>query len=320
MQYSRFAVHERPLCVWDWNLAEITGTFLDTFDRGYFEYQVEVHIDQLDGEGARHAATAIRTTYCHAMETLFALLGATLQAPDCVAGWMQAYRSHELDDLVRKISTRKPVLTKLRLSAVSWKELSAVVHRCLALEDAQKADRIKDAFGKFWGHLAHDFLSSHARPEYNSIKHGFRVGSGGSYIHAGIEKTPGQACPPEEMKCVGGSEHGSSFYVAESIGDSKLNVRLRRTSRNWDGVALALRIKLIGMSLQNVVSCLRIGNGAEPSTVQFRWPQELDLFDEAMRGPSLRESTFGLLIEPKDIVPKDKAEILEIYDTQDAAR
>jgi hypothetical protein len=59
------------------------------------------HLDDEDTEERRRAAMAIRTAYHHGLESFFALLFATLQAPFCVAGWMQVYSPAGLRDIVR---------------------------------------------------------------------------------------------------------------------------------------------------------------------------------------------------------------------------
>lgn len=311
MQFSRFATDVKPWCVWDWDLKEQTTTFLKTFDATYFEYLANLHTERLEGGDARHAATAIRTTNCHAMETLFALLGAIVQAPDCVPGWIQKYRPEHLDQMVEKIGNGHEVYSKVRAERLTWKTLAEITLRYMSLPDKDKEKRIKTGFGSFWTRLARDFLSSEIRAEYNGMKHGFRIGSGGSWINIGLEETPGVPCPPEKMKVVGGSEFGSTFFEPEEL--CKHDLGLVHRAVNWDPFALAGRIRLVAMSLRNLVSFLSIWHGAEPASVQFQWPEELDAFDEVWKGPSLHSSSFSIIIEVKDIVPKSPEEILSVY-------
>lgn len=312
MQCSRFAIDRKPWCVWDWNLNELTTTFLDTFDATYFDYLVTIHEGQLDGDDARRAGSAIRTTYCHALETLFALLGAAVQAPDCVPGWIQKYRSQELDQVVEKITNGCDVYSKIWCDRLTWAVLVQLTMKYVSLDDKDKERRIKSGFEMLWTRLSHEFLSERNRAEYNSIKHGFRIGSGGSVIAVGVEETPGVPCRSEEMKVVGASEHGSSFYEPTDL--AKRNIRLIRRSLNWDPAYLACRIRLIAMSLRNIISFLKITHGAAPESVQFCWPQELDAFHEVWKGPSLLDSSFSTTIRAEDIDPKTADEILTVYD------
>jgi hypothetical protein len=311
MQFSRFATDEKPWCVWDWDLKDLTATFLKTFDPTYFEYLANLHVERLEAGDARHAATAIRTTYCHAMETLFALLGAIVQAPDCVPGWIQKYGSKDLRQIVEKISKGREVHSKVRAERLTWDSLAEITLKYISLPDKEKEKRIKTGFASLWRRLADDFLSSEIRAEYNGIKHGFRTASGGSWISVGQEESPGVPCPPEKMQVVGGSEFGSTFFEPEEL--CKHNLRLVRRAVNWDPFALAGRIRLIARSLGNLVSFLSIGHGAEPGSVQFQWPGELDDFDEVWEGPSLHNSSSSTIIEMKDIVPKRPEEILSVY-------
>jgi hypothetical protein len=311
MQFSRFATDTKAWCVWDWDLHEQTTTFLKTFDATYFVYVANLHAERLDGDDARHAATEIRATYCHAMETLFALIGAIVQAPDCVSGWIQKYRPEHLDQFVEKISKGQEVYSKVEAEHLNWKTLAEFTLKFVSLPDKEKEARIKTGFGRFWTRLASDFLSSEIRAEYNSIKHGFRIGSGGSWISVSAEETPGAPCPPEKMHVMGGSEFGSTFFEPSEL--CKHNLRLARRAVNWDPFALAGRIRLIAMSLRNLVSFLSICHGSDPASVQFQWPEELDDFDEVWRGPSVRTSSFSTIIEVKDIDPKSPEDILSVY-------
>lgn len=312
MEYSRFATDRRPWCVWDWDLKGLTRTFSNTFDPTYFEYLVTLHEAQLDGENARHAATAIRTSYFHAMETLFAILAALVQAPDCVPGWIQGYRTTELYQVVEKISRGRSLYSKIRCDRLTWDKLARFIMRYVSLQDKDKERRIKEAFGQLWAHLADEFLSKKSRAEYNSIKHGFRIRSGGSWIAVGVEKVPGVACPPEEMTMPGGSEHGSSFFEPEQF--DKHNIQLVRRSTNWDPAYLAGRVRLIAMSLQNIISFLRVVHGEKPESVRFCWPQELDDFREVWQGPALLESSLSITVKTEDINLKTADEILAVYD------
>jgi hypothetical protein len=311
MECSPFATDTKAWCVWDWNLREQTAIFLKTFDPTYFDYVANLHVQRLEGEDASHAATAIRTTYGHSMETLFALLGAIVQAPDCVPGWIQKYSPQHLDGVVKKISNGHDVYSKLRAEPLTWRTLAEVTLRYVSLPDKGKEERIKEEFGRFWSRLADEFRSIEIRREYNSIKHGFRVGSGGSVVSVGVEDTPGVPCPAEKMQVMGGSEFGSTFY--EPVELCEHNLRLVRWAVNWDPYAVAGRIRLIAMSLRNLVAFLSVGHGAEPVSVRFQWPEELGDFDEVWRCPSVHSSSFSTTIEVKDIVPKNPEEILSVY-------
>jgi hypothetical protein len=85
--------------------------------------------------------------------------------------------------------------------------------------------------------------------EYNSIKHGLRTGFGGFSMAIGPEAVPGEPAPPEAMHSLGGSEHGSSFFMPRTFVEhprekdkrpklghgrnKQFHFRLRRQALNW---------------------------------------------------------------------------------------
>src|SRR5262249_14056086 len=95
-----FVIDETPYVCWDWELKEKNLEFLRGIDSRYFQYVVESNIEHLEGEDKHRAALSIRLAYSHAIETLFALLGALVQAPTCPLGWLLSYRK-ELPEIVR---------------------------------------------------------------------------------------------------------------------------------------------------------------------------------------------------------------------------
>ena len=121
---SRFAVGETPYCVWEWDLVERNLEFIEGLKPEFFAYLAEVHNKELTGEQRQLAALALRALYSQGLETLFALLMAAVQAPDCIVGWLPKYTLTQLRDLVKKISTAQPIFSKLSLNACSWQELS----------------------------------------------------------------------------------------------------------------------------------------------------------------------------------------------------
>lgn len=128
--YSKFAVGDKPYCVWERDLAKRNLEYLESLDPTYFEYVAEVNGTQLDAgdsSARRHAAVAIRFAYHHGLETLFAILFAALQAPDCVVGWMQRYDTESLRDLVRSVDRRKPRYLKVKPKPYTWEGISAKI-------------------------------------------------------------------------------------------------------------------------------------------------------------------------------------------------
>jgi BsuBI/PstI restriction endonuclease HTH domain/BsuBI/PstI restriction endonuclease domain len=86
VRFRIFPVADGGACCWGSDLEGQNRDFLASVDYRYFEYTARTHLPLLDGDGKHFAATALRIGYHHGLETLFTLIGAAIQAPDCVAG------------------------------------------------------------------------------------------------------------------------------------------------------------------------------------------------------------------------------------------
>ena len=153
------------------------------------------------------------------------------------------------------------------------------IHRCLVLSDKEKEAEIKSAFGSFWKSLASDYLDPGLRDEFNSLKHGLRVQPGGFRVAFGLQESPGIPAPPRRMQIIGQSKFGSTTFILERIGRNGFDYRVKEYSRNWDVASLAGLIRIINMSINNVVSSLLILNEEDPSKLQFFWPEDITDFD-----------------------------------------
>jgi hypothetical protein len=316
MQYSRFVVEDTPYCVWGWDLREQNKGFLKNLDPRYFDYLARTHLNALEGEDAQFAAVALRTAYHHGLETLFALLAATLQAPDCVVGWLQKYQIRQLRNLVTQIESRGPApRNKLRLERVSWRLLSERVH---AGAFPNHRDETVGAFADLWSRFSDEFLNELSDREYNNIKHGFRAGLGGFVLKAGVEPEYGVSPPAEEMQFVGGSEFGTSFFMPEKIGQaqgkSDPHFRLRLQNLNWRPEAMVQALQLISISLNNILGFLKILNGQDPKQTLFLRPEDPEFFTAPWRwSTGIDEMSINEVIEETDIKRLTTEEILAIY-------
>ncbi len=134
MQSTIFVVDEEPYCIWEVDLPGRNMEFLDGIDTEYFDYVLKVHAE---AEDERRASIALRTTLHHAIETMFSLLGAYIQAPDCVYAWIPKCSNTVLRSLVQKISAfRNDLFTKLNIDKVSWENVADSVFGCYLPETA----------------------------------------------------------------------------------------------------------------------------------------------------------------------------------------
>src|SRR5262249_30177507 len=88
MNNVRFAINEEPHCIWGYDLHDRNEEFLRSLDPRFFEYAAKSYQALSEGEDSMRAAMALRSAYSHGLETMFALLCAVVQAPDCVYGWV----------------------------------------------------------------------------------------------------------------------------------------------------------------------------------------------------------------------------------------
>jgi hypothetical protein len=307
VQNSIFVVNEEPYCIWEVNISDRNNEFLEGIDTKYFEYVLEVYLASED-EG--RAAIALRATLHHAMETMFSLLGAYIQAPNCVYAWIAKCKNTYLRQLVKRMNHHdKALYTRFNIDQVSWEFVSESIFRCYK-PDTERNTQTTKLFALLWQQLAHEYTDKNNTDEYNSIKHGFRIRSGGFSIAAGVEHEYGVAPPDDEMKMLGSSEHGSTFFKIEPIGSSKGNrsIRSKRTSINWKVEKVALLIRLVSMSINNVVSALRIANGAKPSACQFLRPEDDAEFEKPWTySPGVTGCNMDFVIDDNDVaVTKEK--------------
>jgi hypothetical protein len=307
-----FAIDESPYCVWGIDLREQNLEYISSLNPRYFEYVVNANIELLKGEERQFAAIAIRSAYSQALETLFALIGATIQAPDCIVGWMIRYRNPELTSLVKKIHEGRSIYTKITIE-ISWEKLAERVHSLFKTDGAEKDIRIRDLFAALWSRLASDFLDARSNSEYNSIKHGLRVRPGGFHLSLGPEEIPGVLCPPEQMKTIASSEFGSSYFVHEQLHNNR-NISIRRQSVNWSPEAYAHRTLLITCSIANILGYIKALNRVDIEDHRFMIPTDESIFDKAWEQPGgAFDISFKFDIDPNSIRPRSQEEILSVY-------
>jgi hypothetical protein len=317
MQYSKFVVDDSAWCAWDWDLEKLNLNFINSIDPGYFEYLAQIYASS-DEKDEQNAALALRAAYSHGLETLFAFLFASIQAPDCVIGWVHKYEISQIRSLLQKVNTRRNILSKLKIDPISWKNISNTLLP-FTLDNKEKEISIKGNYARTWEKFADEFLNSTFAFEYNSIKHGLRAKSGGFWLAIGRENKPGKPESPDKMHLMGKSEYGSTFYEVnlfdvKASDKSKRNFRLLNHSQNWQLEKFYIGLHLVSASLQNILSFLKIVNGVEPSSVEFTWPDDEEYFGELWKtSPGVSHMSMNNIILKEHIVPFSKDEILSLY-------
>jgi hypothetical protein len=311
--HVKFAVNETPYCFWDLDVHGKNLEFISKIDPKYFEHVADLHGASLGDDQKQYAAAALRIAYSHGLETLFSLLCAIVQAPDCVIGWFLKYQNRELYDLVKKIDEGRIIYSKLRCHRVTWEVIAELVFTYLRTGEAEKDKSICDNFARLWRRFASDFLNTNHDFEYNSIKHGLRAKMGGFYLAIGAEDKPGVPAPPDRMRIMGSSEFGSSFFVPQRLHDGR-NFTVSHQSLNWNPENFIYALRLISLSINNVIGFLRVLHGVPATEIQFSWPTDNETYKEPWsRSSSITGMGWNAQITEQAIKPFSKEDILAVY-------
>ncbi len=313
LQCARFAILEKPFCVWEWDLAKRNLEFISGLDPDYFKYLGERLAPDLETEQKQRAAIALRLAYRHGLETFLAILFGAAQAGDCLAGWLHRYQLGDLRGLCDRARWGGHFPNRLSLKRCSF---SALANAMLSfrLEDEDRDRQVKEGFGGLWQRFAVDFLNEQQIREYNSLKHGLRLRPGGFTLRFGSEDTPGVPPPPEKMHSLGGSEFGSTFILPEPIGALKNHFRLKESHLNWVPANHVAGLELLSMSTRNVIAFLKGALERKWQEAQFTWPTPQEAFFAPWAAsPGTTSYHSNLDLSEEDIRVLTDEEIMEIY-------
>lgn len=312
--YNLFFVDEEPYCVWELDIKERNLEYLKSLDHYFFEYIADLYSKELSGENKQRASIALRTAYHHGLETFFALLCASIQAPYSIYAWMLKYKTLQLRNLVDKIKyMNNKVFNVYGWDHLSFDKISEKIHSYSVI-DAKEKEEIISLFSVLWLRFSADFLSQNNINEYNSIKHGFRTSAGGFGIAGAVEKVAGVPAPKESMVSLGYSEFGSSFFTTQILGNPKKNPNFRgqRCSLNWNPESMSESLQLISMSINNIITYLRIINSDNSNDFAYSFPKEKGFFGKPWaKTPGVISSTFEIVLEENQIKPFTKKTIKE---------
>ena len=130
----------------------------------------------------------------------------------------------------------------------------------------------------------------------------------------GEEKERGVSPPPSEMKLIGKSDYGTSFFILRPVGDIKGNRSLtsQRVSLNWKLEKVALLLQLISMSINNITSALKIVNDINPEACKFTRPSEDEDFKLPWTHiPGVTSCKLDFVIDEANVPKTSKKELLE---------
>lgn len=194
------------------------------------------------------AACNLRLLYHHAVESLLALVCASLQAPHYVPGWLATYKTVELRGLVSRISRSQPISVAVRPNQPGW--LGFVSMFAARMEPSPTAEDIEQNTLVFH-QLARDINDSNMNREYASLKHGLRSSAGGAMLKFAPNDAHGKPIRDREVT-LGGEPHGTSFFRYDVISRNPAIRACSHHSLNWDPAVLVDRISWAATWFANV--------------------------------------------------------------------
>jgi hypothetical protein len=308
----QFVTNETPHCLWDFDIGESNRTFLNGIDPLYFKHIADTQSELLEGDSKQFAALALRSAYTQGLETLFALIGSAIQAPECTVGWMLRYQNKELEKIVEKIQNVEPLLSRFNAEILTWEALSYLLHP-FEIQDSKENTRICSFFAKYWRRFAYDFLNEMHKNEYNSAKHGLRLTMGGFKLFMSPEITQDAPLNRDDMFCVSQSDFGSMFYSDERLTDGR-NFRILLHSVNWNPNKFSIGLYVIYYSISNIVNFLKSLNSSEKFGIMYLNAESEENFEKLWNDYGLAGSlNFNKTLDPSWITPASKDEILKSY-------
>lgn len=267
----------------------------------------------METEDEKRASVAIRLALHHGTETLFSLLGAFVQAPDCPYAWMAQCKTEELRKVVSRISSGDDsLITRWKRPILDWTDVSALILQNYQPGTTKQKHNIA-GFGSAWNALAGNLQNEVVNHEYNAIKHGFRTRSGGFTLAVGLEEVKGVPAPNSAMNALGGSKFGSMFYRVEKLKEKGgRHLRSRRTSVNWSLERDILLLQLVQLSINNVITALKVANGVPASECRFQTFSEDEDFMRAWSySTGVTNLNFDFVLDEHKLPEVTKAEILK---------
>ncbi|GAB1406154.1 hypothetical protein MASR1M8_00730 [Thermomonas brevis] len=304
-------VHREPYCLWGHDIKERNVEFLKGLDTDYFDFLTTLG---LEAEDSKRASVMLSTTLHHATETLFSLVGAYVQAPDCVYAWIAKCQNSQLRNFVKDIASGdESIVRKLNLQSLSWEEISRSVCVYLPYEDEKKA-AIANGFARAWRRLAGEFTDEFQIDQYNSLKHGLRLMPGGFKLAVGTEPAPG--VKPSVFHDLGGSDYGMTYQKIRNIWPDKKSksIKYTRTSVNWSINKVVGQLQLVSCSICNVVSALKAVNGVPLTECKFLSPEPHDEFDKPWtHSVGVNNFNMDFTVDTSNTAPVTAEQVIETF-------
>jgi len=317
MKNSVFLVNEEPYCLWEDNIEAKNKFFLNSIDPEYYNFLYEAF---KDNPQKQLASVTVRTALFQAAETFYALLGAFIQAPNCVYAWISKYKNNELRHIIQKLNNNEDIFTILNIKTASWKDISEAIFSPYSTKNEDN-NKIAYLFANFWKRLSIElFLDEKFIDEYNSLKHGLRVRHGGFSLSIARQTAQDQRIEDSEFVPLGGSKYGTTFFkikdlkhILEEKGDK--GIYSEKVSLNWSHEQNMQFLLLLHMSIYNIVSALKIMNNLSINEPKYKIPEQLDLLDNVFNiRIGVKHFTLPTQLKFEQIKHFKKSDLIKIID------
>ena len=307
-QAAAFCILDRPFVVWSDDQGSDNRAFLDSIDHNF--YYRTVHrvffpsddtssLDFDDEQQRKDQSAFARLLWHHGAESLLMLIGALIQAPHAVEGFFLRCRNEDCRAIAQYlISSNLPANHCLARSDFSLDKLVESIHNCAGWNDNGVTISY---FTRSLTNIFREFDRDDHRAEYNSIKHGLRATHGQFGLAMGLQDAPGIPAPAERMQNIVSSKDGSHFPSVSPISgivkaEQKRQFTIRHHSLGWSLEKTLCEIQLFSTFIGNVVSALKISEGAGAENVKFERPEDADCWWTtyfAMSATGVRNFSFG---------------------------
>lgn len=323
--------------VWSDDVNRDLKEFLEQFDAAHYERAAHALVRSLEEEaqskptsndlpshngndqGRKDISSLSRLLWHHGVETLVMMLGAYLQAPGAVHAYFLKCRTEDIREIARMLlEDRLPIWNRSISGSFSIENLLQGIHHSAGW--TMKEDTIQK-FALSLNEMLHSFTREEHRWEYNSIKHGLRVGHGSFALAAGIEDTPGVEASTEAMQLIGYSREASFFDIAKPLknatkAENRVNFRLDSVSVTWSLEKVLYDLQALSFLISNTVSALKIIGGVPPGTVKFLRPSDMTQWwqqYEALHIGTVPTASFGIDIDASLIDLPTSDDVINSY-------
>lgn len=310
-------ISDKGKAFWDYNLLEKNLNFINQIDPEYFDYIAQLHFNILndedkDSKNRHHAALSLRSAYSQGLEVLFSLLFATIQAPDCVIGWILKCSNEDLRKVVDKFAQGENITTNYIDPIETWTDVSDLIFS-LQSDEKRVFFRSKiEGFARLWSKFAKEFTDQLNIDEYNGIKHGLRVKMGGHHFLFGQPDHLKIPLENQKWHTVSKSEFGTTFFTAENIGETP-NVVIHQYKRNWNPEKYFHALLLISTSIKNILYHLNSLYGNQNYS-DYLFPEDGNFYEIPWRFDESSHLSIKSIIAKENLPLLKKEVILSVYE------